>query len=51
MSYYRYEKTKTYKWRLLHIDDGEEEAIFFKTKADAYWHLETATGFMLTKEE
>ena len=42
---------KTHKWKLLHIDDDEDEAKYFKTKEDAIWHLLTATGFMLDKEE
>ncbi len=42
--------SKTYKWKLLHIDDDEDEAKYFKTKEDAIWHLLTATGFMLDKE-
>ena len=44
--------SKTYKWKLHHIDDDDEdEALYFRTKEDAVWHVLTATGFMLDKEE
>ena len=43
--------SKTYKWKLHHIDDDEGEAKYFKTKEDAVWYALTATGFMIDKEE
>ena len=43
--------SKTYKWKLHHIDDDEDEALYFRTKEDAVWHSLTATGFMIDKEE
>ena len=49
--YIRGKGSKTYKWKLHHIDDDEDEALYFRTKEDAVWHALTATGFMLDKEE
>jgi len=47
MNYKLGERDSIYKWKLLHIDDDESEAKYFKTKKDAVWHLLTSTGFML----
>jgi len=47
---YKTTKTKTYKWKLLHIDDDEEEAKFFKTKGDAIWHMMCGSGWMISEE-
>ena len=51
MNYRRGTGSKTYKWKLSHIDDDEDEALYFKTKEDAVWYALTATGYMVDKEE
>ncbi len=50
MNYKLGKGNSTYKWKLLHIDDDEREAKYFKTKADAVWHMLTSTGFMLEEQ-
>ena len=39
--------TKTFKWKVLHIDDEESEAHYFKSKSDAIHNIMIRSGYMI----
>lgn len=49
MPRYKNKPSKTYKWKVLHIDDGEESACYFQSKDDALFEIEVRSGYMLTE--
>ena len=51
MKIFREKPSKVFKWKVLHIDEGEEEARYFKSKSDAMYYIEILSGYMLTEEE
>lgn len=46
---FRKKPSKTYKWKVLHNDDGEEEARYFQSKGDAIYYIELLSGYMLSE--
>jgi len=47
MSKFRTKPSKTYKWKVLHIDDEEEEARYFQSKGDAIYNILLRSGYTL----
>ncbi len=47
MPKFRTKPSKTYKWKVLHIDDGEEEARYFQSKGDAIYDIQLRSGYIL----
>lgn len=41
--------SKTFKWKVLHIDDDESEALYFKSKEDAIYNILLRSGYSLDK--
>jgi len=41
--------SKTHKWKVLHIDDGEEEARYFQSKGDAIYYIQLSSGYILSE--
>jgi len=47
MPTYRNKPSKTFKWRVNHVDDGEEEARYYQSKGDAIYDIMLRSGYML----
>jgi len=49
MPTWRTKPSKTFKWRVKHIDDEEEEARYYQSKGDAIYDILLRSGFMLNE--
>jgi len=47
MPTYRMKPSKTFKWKVLHVDDDESEARYFQSKGDAIYDIMLRSGYML----
>ena len=47
MPKFRKKPSKTYKWKISHVDDGEEEARYFQSKIDALYEIQLRSGYRL----
>jgi len=41
--------SKKFKWKVLHIDDEESNALYFKSKNDAIFNIMIRSGYMLNE--
>jgi len=47
MPTWRTKPSKTFKWRVLHVDEDEEEARYFQSKDGAIYDIMLRSGYML----
>ena len=47
MPAHRDKPSKTFKWRVLHVDEDEEEARYYQSKGDAIYDIMLRSGYML----